>query len=109
MSSIFNNKNIEDDLSDTEKEDIEVIMNKNDIENTIPENNVDKPDIKLRETLTEYRWRYLKIKDIEYIEISYKEPNSEERLYMDSDGKWIKKNVDEYWNNYVYKEKYSYS
>lgn len=109
MSSIFNNKNIEDKLSDTEKDDIEIIMSKDDIEKTIPESHTNKPDIKLRETFTEYRWRYLKINNEEYIEISYKDPKDEKRLYMSNNGKWIEKDVDEYWNNYVYKEKYSYS
>ena len=63
---------------------------------------------------TEWRWRFLKIKirnDIvkDVIEISYIKKDSNDRMYFNRYGQWVKRNVDPIFDQFVTEEYYAYS
>lgn len=115
MSSIFqlsndsqkysDNKN-KSEISDNENK-IRIVMSIHDIEKTIPQDCLDYPQIIYQKFYTEYRWRYFKINNEIYIEMSYKEPNKE-RLFMSPSGEWIEYKIDPELDNFIIKKKYYY-
>jgi hypothetical protein len=85
-----------------------VVMSIYDIEKTIPDNSYNKPNYIYGFFYTENRWRYFKINNNIYIEISIKNLN-EERKYMSSNGEWITYKIDPLLDKFILKEKYYYS
>lgn len=63
---------------------------------------------------TEWRWRFLKIKMENdtiknVIEISYIKKDSNDRMYFNRYGKWVQRNIDPIFNQFVVEEYYVYS
>lgn len=63
---------------------------------------------------TEWRWRFLKIKmeknivkDV--IEISYIKKGSNDRMYFNRYGQWVKRDIDLIFDQFVIEEYYAYS
>lgn len=82
---------------------------------SIPQDRTTKPIEDWRKTYdTEWRWRILKIrmkndtvKDV--IEISYIKKDSNDRMYFNRYGKWVKRDVDPIFDKFVTEEYYAYS
>ena len=75
---------------------------------TIPPNYYNYKNKELQKNNIEWRWRFIKINNDIYVEISYKKPNNN-RLFISKRGKWEEREVDEYYNQFVNKEIYHYS
>jgi hypothetical protein len=89
--------------------EVRLILPKNEILSSIPEDSKDQEDKNLALSKIELRWRIFKIPNIEneIIEISQKPPNSE-RLYMSQKSKWQKYNDDGKYDKYIIKQYYHY-
>lgn len=87
-----------------------VILSKQDIIKSIPENYLKESDENLCETQTEWRWRFFKLpnKNNEVVEISFKKPN-ESRMFIDRNGKWVIRNIDNSYNKFLISEHYVYT
>lgn len=86
-------------------------ITKQELENMIPKNSTNQPDINLRNNMVEWRWRIIKINDKTYTEISKLIPN-ESRLYVNKYNKWEIQNEDELdkiYKEFVFKQYYYYS
>jgi len=80
-----------------------------DIFETIPKDSVNKRDLNLVNTHTEWRWRFFKFNNIKKVEISNKSPNAIKRLYLNNIGEWVERDIGDEYDNYVIKEYYYYS
>lgn len=75
---------------------------------SIPVNAQSSPDDNLAKNNVEWRWRFIKINNKEFVEISHKKPNSA-RLYINKFGDWVERKIDPEFDKYVAKQFYSYS
>lgn len=93
-----------------------------DIISSIPEGKVEKQIIDWKKKYnTEWRWRFLRFnvinqnsptkKEIEkyVVEISYIKNNSDERMYFNRHGEWVKRKIDPYFDKYVEKQYFVYN
>jgi hypothetical protein len=78
------------------------------IEN-IPEPYYKKPDIIKRKELIEWRWRFYNIENKKIAEISFYDPTSNKRLYVNSVGDYVERDIPEIYNQYIIDEYYYYS
>jgi hypothetical protein len=95
---------------DQDQDDITcTIISKEDFLENIPKGATNKKDKDLELTSTEYRWRILKLPNLEkeFIEISFKEPNKA-RLFMNHAGKWVEYEKNSQFDQHVVKEYYFY-
>ena len=78
---------------------------------TIPENSSEVPMKNWQNVYSkEWRWRFLKLSNNKLtVEISYLDKNDMNRLYFNRYGKWVQRNVDPIFDNYVIREHYYYS
>lgn len=77
------------------------------IKNSIPENSYKTEQPQLQENNCEWRWRFIRINNKTYAEISYKLPN-EERKYINNDGVWKSKETNDF-DQYVVEQYYYYT
>jgi len=80
-----------------------------DIYETIPKDCVNKRNLNLINTHTEWRWRFFQFNKIKKIEISNVSPITKKRLYLNNMNKWVERNVSDEYDKYVIKEYYYYS
>jgi hypothetical protein len=87
-----------------------IVLSKFEVMQTIPENALSTRDIKQSQISAEWRWRIFKLphKENEIIEISFKKPN-EARMYMTKSKKWVIRDIDESFDQYLVKEYYVYA
>lgn len=79
--------------------------------NTIPTNSIESRIPNWRDTKkVEWRWRFLRFNNRRTVEISYLDRMDEdnERVYFNKHGEWVKRDVPEIYNSYVYKTCYYY-
>lgn len=82
---------------------------------SIPDNRVDTPIPDWKKThKTEWRWRFLKLfiennttKDV--VEISYIKNDSNDRMYFNRHGQWVKRFIDPIFDQFVSKEYFAYT
>lgn len=118
MSSIFQlsndddsktNNNDKSEISDNDNnEGFRIIMSFDDIENTIPKDSIDYPQLFYQLFYTENRWRYFNINNQIYIEISQKEPYKE-RMFLSQNGDWTEYKIDPNMDKFIIKQKFYYS
>lgn len=84
------------------------ILSKKEILESIPKNSTKQPDLDKQKTMTEWRWRFYKINNKMYTEISKSEPNSD-RIFVDNTGNWIKYDLDDSLNSFIVDQYYYYS
>lgn len=82
-------------------------LNLKEVKGSIPENSQKKPNKSLSNIMREYRWRFLKVNDKIFTEISYKDPNNE-RLYKDKYGEWKYSEISKDYDNNIIDEYYYY-
>lgn len=87
---------------------IEQKLKKEDLLKIIPKSCYDNENTSLQNTMTEWRWRILKIGEKYYTEISMKHPNNN-RIYMTKFEKWVEKDIDTSYDQYVIKKFYYYT
>ena len=75
--------------------------------NSIPEPNVSVPVPELAKVKIEWRWRFMKINNKDFIEISQKEHNSS-RLYINSECQWVSRTISSEFDKYIEKTIYAY-
>jgi hypothetical protein len=75
---------------------------------TIPPHYYNYKNEELHKNNIEWRWRFIKINNDIFVEISYKKPNNK-RLFINKSGKWTEKYIDAYYDQFVKKEIYYYS
>lgn len=90
------------------KKSSESTINIGDLMKTIPPNTMPHEDPELMKTMIEWRWRFFNINGHHFVEISKKKPE-DKRLYVNSNGDMIEKEIDDIWNQYIEKEKYYYT
>ena len=84
-----------------------IVISKDLLAQNIPQDSLDKPIDALALKCVEWRWRFFKIDERNFIEISQKYPD-QERKYIDNTGKWIECNIGDEWNKYCVSSKYYY-
>ena len=84
-----------------------IFISKNNILNSIPEDNFDKPNKELSKTKVEWRWRLLNINSNEYIEIS-KKLKDNNMLYINNKSEWVNREISQDYDKFVDKEIYAY-
>jgi hypothetical protein len=99
-----NKNNIDIDINNQNNK---LIVYKKDILNTIPEEHYYEKNNELSIIKIEWRWRFYKINDKEYIEISKKQ-HGNKRLYINNDYEWVERNISNIFNTYITKEIYAY-
>lgn len=122
-SNIDSNSNIDIDIDTNPNTNINTYTNRKSIfsknnnsitlkmeelQEAIPSNSYDQPNVEYAKTHTEWRWRFFEIGDRRYVEITYKHPDKS-RVYKNNHGEWITCELDDKWNKYVRYSKYYYS
>jgi len=79
----------------------------NKIVNNIPEPNFKESQNELKKDNTEWRWRVLEFNGKRKIEISYLKAGM--RMYMNSSGEWVKRNISDEYDNYVVDQWFFYN
>lgn len=74
----------------------------------IPKSYSNKKNDKLRNHMTEWRWRIYNINNKKYTEISMMEPKKK-RLYLNKYKKWTEENIEPIYDKYIIQEYYYYS
>lgn len=74
----------------------------------IPQGHVKKQDLSLQKVCTEWRWRLLTINKKNYIEISFKKCDSENRMFKTKSKGWCPKTIDASFDKYVIDEYFYY-
>lgn len=80
-----------------------------DIKSNIPTPNYNNPQLELRKTTTEWRWRFYNIYNKKLVEISFLNKNSNERTYVDKYGNFINTLVPKEYDKYIIEEIYCYT
>lgn len=83
-------------------------LKKEDIEKMIPSSYVEREDLELRKTMTEWRWRIFEINGKTYTEISRLEPNKK-RIYLNKYEKWVEQEKDTEYDKYIIKQYFCYA
>ena len=102
MYNIFGKKC--DNLNNKEK----IVLSKEDIINSIPDNYYKKPQISLSEKYTEWRFIMYYIYDDTFIEISKKDP-LKDRIFIDNTGTWINYDMDNTFDKFITDKFYFYA
>lgn len=55
-----------------------------------------------------WRWRFMKLNNKSIVEISYKYPHEEKRIYFNKHGNWVHREVPKIYNQFVEKIAYYY-
>jgi hypothetical protein len=96
----------------TQDEDTNNITGKptyTDIYDTIPKNKITIPINDWRKKYyTEWRWRFLRIGEKQLAEISYMNYNSNKRVYYNTTGKRVYRDIPNTFDKYVIQKFYSY-
>ena len=79
-----------------------------DIKKIIPDNAVDEINQNLQLTHIEWRWRFFNINKRKLIEIS-KKSYTDDRLYVDNSGAWIRYQMTDKYDKYVIRTLYYYA
>lgn len=77
-----------------------------DIMSTIPSDYSEEPE--KYTGLIEWRWRFLKIKGKVKVEISRLDPKIDKREYLNMDGKWVFREIDQRYDRYVIRKYHTY-
>ena len=100
-------------ISESSDSDEEIKISKNEILKSIPKKALNDENIVLKTTMKEWRWRIFKIpidnnfKD--FIEISYHDPSTQKRFYVNKNKKWISCDISLKYDKYLIKKYYYYS
>ena len=63
-----------------------------------------------KEYNTEWRWRFMELpEDRLIVEMSYTTNDNKDRIYFNRYGKWVKRDIDPIYDNFVTKQYYYYS
>ena len=84
-----------------------MVLDIQDVIKSIPSDAVKTPSPKLQQTHTEWRWRFLVLKDRKLVEISKMAPGSN-RIYMNNKGIWTPYSLKKGWDDFVVDAKYCY-
>ena len=76
---------------------------------SLPDPNFKEPNLQWRTKAVEWRWRFYKIGDKKVVEMSFLEPNSNERIYVDKNNNYIKSTISNEYDNYLVEEYYFYT
>lgn len=85
-----------------------IVLSKFEVMNSIPTDALNKSETESKKI--EWRWRLIKLphKKNEIIEISYKKPD-DQRMFINKSGKWVHREIDDSFNQFITKEYYLYS
>lgn len=76
---------------------------------TIPKERVEKQVSNWKQMYkTEWRWRFLSDKERNVVEISYIKNNSNKRIYLNKNGEWVERDMDNY-DQFVKKVYFAYT
>ena len=77
---------------------------------TIPDNKIETQLTNWKKKYkTEWRWRFLFLKNKDVIEISYLKNNSNKRIYFNRYGQWVERTIDPIFDLFVKKKYYFYT
>lgn len=107
---IFKKRDMSDEESDELNNRTTEKISRKSIFSSIPKDALLVPNLELRKSHTEWRWRIFDIPNMksQLVEVSYKKPN-ENIMYADKNGNWKEACVDKSFDNFVIMEFFSYT
>lgn len=88
--------------------DTTTILSERNLLSSIPTGAIECENCSLKNTCTEWRWRFFNINEKKMVEISKRHPDGQQ-LFINNNGKWIKYIDDNNWNNFLTKIIYYYA